>query len=136
MRRRILLVSALAILAGVVACAGHAPRVATVAAPPRVDPDAVYVGTWIFDVSIGDRIYKGTLAMAKDTAGWHAKVDSDRGDVFPVRSIAVTGDSVQIVVEGPDGEPATVAATRQSDGTLAGKVIIDEGEGTFAAKKQ
>lgn len=137
MRGRILLGSALAILAtGMLACAGHNPAVATVSAPPRVDPDAVYVGTWTYDVSIGNRIYKGTLDLSRAANGWNGKLNDDRGELFTVRSVAIAGDSVRIVVVGSEGEPATVAATRQSDGTLAGKVIIQEGEGAFLAKKK
>ncbi len=137
MRRRILLGSALVLSLAVVACAGHTPPVPAVAAPPRVDPDAVYVGAWAFDVSIADRLIHGTLTLAKDTAGWHGTVADEQGTAYTVRSTKVAGDSLTMVVEGPGGEPATVAATRQGDGTLAGKVIIDEGgEGTFAAKKK
>lgn len=137
MRGRILLGSALAVLAiGMLACAGHSPGVATVSAPPRVDPDAVYVGTWAYDVSIGNRMYKGTLDLSRATTGWNAKLNDDQGELFTVRSVAIAGDSVRIVVAGSEGEPATVAATRQSDGTLAGKVTIREGEGTFLAKKK
>ncbi len=136
MRRRILLGSARVLSLAVVACAGHTPPAPAVAAPPRVDPDAVYVGTWAFDVSIMDRILHGTMTLAKDTAGWHGTVADEQGNAMTVRSTRVAGDSVTMVVEGPDGQPATVAATRQGDGTLAGKVIIDEGEGTFAAKKK
>ncbi len=137
--RRCLLLSALA-LAGVGACSAHttpppaAPAPVVKAAPtPPPDPSAGLVGHWTYSAALGGEQYTGTFDISRDAEGWHAKVvDQLQGEAV-VKTVAVEGNA--LTIELMVGEQVTVKAATQPDGTLAGKVLVGEGEGTITAKK-
>ena len=124
------------------ACAGSSatpppatptPAAARVQAPPP-DPSAGLLGHWTYTAGVEGETYTGTMDLTRDAEGWHAKVVDNSMGELPVVSVAVDGTTLTVVVHAGDNG-STVKAALQPDGTVAGKVLTEGGEGTFAAKK-
>jgi len=60
-------------------------------------------------------------------------VENGMGEM-PVTGVKVEGITVTIDVQA-NGDPASVIATLQADGTVVGRVLAGGGEGTFTARK-
>jgi len=124
------------------ACAGSSatqhpsaptPAAAKVQAPPP-DPSAGLLGHWTYTAGVEGETYTGTLDLTRDAEGWHAKVVDNSMGELPVSSVTVDGTNITVVVHAGDNG-STVKAALQPDGSVAGKVLTEGGEGTFAAKK-
>ncbi|HEX9106853.1 MAG TPA: hypothetical protein VF832_06490 [Longimicrobiales bacterium] len=110
-----------------------APAAAKVQAPPP-DPSSGLLGHWTYTAGVQGETYTGTMDLTRDAQGWHAKVVDNSMGELPVESVAVDGTAITVVVHAGDN-PSTVKATLQPDGTVAGKVVAGDAEGTFTAKK-
>lgn len=107
---------------------------APVATPAPVDSSAMLVGHWTFSSQLGGESYGGTMDVTRDAGVWKARVAEANMGELQVQSVSVQGTTISVIVHAGDGL-ATVMGTLQPDGTLAGKVQVSGGEGTFSAKK-
>jgi len=111
------------------------PAAGAATAKPAVDPAAALVGHWVFGAQLGGETYAGTLDLTHGADGvWHAKVVENGMGEMPVTGVKVEGSTVTIDVQA-NGDPASVIATLQADGTVVGRVLAGGGEGTFTARK-
>ncbi len=129
------------------ACGGGAATPAPAGPGPRAATDVVadslkrvaqaqlaFQGHWSFTAQIGGESYAGTMDLTPGAAGWQAKLVEDTMGELSVTSVTVAGTTMTLSVTAGE-DVATVTATQQPDGSLAGKVVVRGGEGTFTAKK-
>lgn len=105
--------------------------------PAALKPDsaAALAGHWIWSAEVGGEAYAGTMDLTRGTDGaWQAKVADNTMGELPVTGVKVEGTTVTVNVTA-DGNPASVVATLQADGTVVGRVLVGGGEGTFQARK-
>jgi hypothetical protein len=150
--------TALLLTAGLGACAGNpqpaapapqalpaqAPAVATTPAAatvrpaaPAPAPAAVDIsGDWTFSVDAGDQTVGGTMSLARSGTTWTGQVFPEGMPAFQLRSAQVTGDRVQLVLDGPDGE-ATIDGLLSADRRSISGVATYQGQAmTFSATKR
>ena len=61
-------------------------------------------GAWDFDIDVGASLTHGAFTLERRAAGYGGELTTNRGtNRLPVRSVAVAGDSVTMVVESPQG---------------------------------
>ncbi len=138
MRRRSARYAAVLGLTLLASCAGRAPAPATPAsaqATAKGDASAAFLGHWAWNAQVGGDSYAGTLELSRAPDGTlRAKIVEDAMGELPVTGVRVDGTTMTLNVDA-DGNPASVVATLQADGTIAGRVLVAGGEGTFQARK-
>ncbi len=112
-----------------------APTPAPAAAAKPADVAAPWIGHWVYRADVGGEAYAGTLDVTRAADGsLQAKVVDNAMGEAPVTSVKLEGATLTVnLVAGEN--PASVVATLQPDGTIAGKVLVGGGEGVFQAKK-
>jgi hypothetical protein len=107
---RVLMTIGAGLLAACAAAPSSTPGPAPAAAVAAVDLG----GMWDFSVDLGDRVSTGIISLARSAEGYSGTITPEGTNTMPVRSLTLTGDSVAMLVETPEG-PVTFDGSLGAD---------------------
>ena len=117
------------LLTGLFAAAALAACATAPAGPPPFDP----VGTYNYAADVDGQNFPGTMSIEMGEGGYTGSVMSDAFPPLPIQSVEVDGQTVTILVSGPEG-PLTIVGT-VIENVIEGTWEMGEGSGSFTATK-
>jgi hypothetical protein len=105
------------LLTSAIGCVASAPRAAV--------PDLA--GAWDFTVDLGSSVTPGSMTLVRSGTTWTGELRAAGPNALPVRSVTLTGRTVDLTVESPEG-PVTFRGTLDTDGNrMQGEVTYHGG---------
>lgn len=117
------------LLTGLFAAAALAACATAPTGPPPFDP----VGTYSYAADVDGQNFPGTMSIEMGEGGYTGSVMSDAFPPLPIQSVEVDGQTVTILVSGPEG-PLTIVGT-VIENVIEGTWEMGEGSGSFTATK-